>query len=130
MSTPQEHELLSQLAYQSWLDRGKPFGSPEVDWNRALELYTQDQSLASDRTVEQSRAVATPLNVDDLAPSPASTIKKRRRKTTASANSEVPMEVPPTTPTPPPTNPPTKAAGRTTRPKLNPTRHEGSGWSH
>lgn len=35
-----EHELLSRLAYQSWLDRGKPYGSPEVDWSIAVQHLT------------------------------------------------------------------------------------------
>ena len=30
-----DYELLSQVAYASWLARGKPEGSPEVDWTYA-----------------------------------------------------------------------------------------------
>ena len=26
------HELVAKLAYQLWEERGRPFGSPEVDW--------------------------------------------------------------------------------------------------
>jgi len=26
------HELVAKLAYQLWEQRGRPFGSPEVDW--------------------------------------------------------------------------------------------------
>ena len=26
------HELIAKLAYQHWEARGRPFGSPEVDW--------------------------------------------------------------------------------------------------
>ena len=29
------HELVAKLAYQLWEERGRPFGSPEVDWFRA-----------------------------------------------------------------------------------------------
>ncbi len=35
MADPFEHELLCKLAYQSWLQRGCPHGSPEVDWEHA-----------------------------------------------------------------------------------------------
>lgn len=35
MSDQFECDLLCRLAYQSWLDRGQPFGSPEVDWEAA-----------------------------------------------------------------------------------------------
>ena len=26
------HEFVSKLAYKLWEERGRPFGSPEVDW--------------------------------------------------------------------------------------------------
>lgn len=29
------HEFVSKLAYTLWEARGRPFGSPEVDWFRA-----------------------------------------------------------------------------------------------
>ena len=29
------HEFVAKLAYQLWEERGRPFGSPEVDWFRA-----------------------------------------------------------------------------------------------
>ena len=29
------HEFVAKLAYHYWEDRGRPFGSPEVDWIRA-----------------------------------------------------------------------------------------------
>jgi hypothetical protein len=33
----EEQALLESLAYQSWLERGQPIGSPEVDWERAKQ---------------------------------------------------------------------------------------------
>jgi len=30
-----DHTEIAQLAYQFWLDRGCPIGSPEEDWSRA-----------------------------------------------------------------------------------------------
>ena len=32
-----DHEIIEALAYQLWLDRGSPAGSPEIDWRRAEE---------------------------------------------------------------------------------------------
>ncbi|HYW43968.1 MAG TPA: DUF2934 domain-containing protein [Bryobacteraceae bacterium] len=32
-----EHEKIEALAYQLWLERGSPAGSPEIDWRRAEE---------------------------------------------------------------------------------------------
>ena len=36
------HEIVLELAYQHWERRGRPFGSPEVDWfaaENALRSY-------------------------------------------------------------------------------------------
>ena len=42
-SMPQ-HNQIAALAYQLWLDRGCPHGSPEDDWHRAeAKLRTRDQ---------------------------------------------------------------------------------------
>jgi hypothetical protein len=29
------HEFVAKLAYQLWEERGRPFGSPELDWSAA-----------------------------------------------------------------------------------------------
>ena len=29
------HEFVAKLAYKLWEERGRPFGSPEVDWSAA-----------------------------------------------------------------------------------------------
>lgn len=38
---PDAHELKAKLAYQFWEQRGRPFGSPEVDW------FSAEKALAS-----------------------------------------------------------------------------------
>ena len=38
------HEILKRLAYESWLERGRPIGSPEVDWQKAEEKIRSDLS--------------------------------------------------------------------------------------
>jgi hypothetical protein len=40
------HEFVAKLAYQYWEERGRPFGSPEVDWFRA-ERVVYESLLAS-----------------------------------------------------------------------------------
>jgi hypothetical protein len=43
-ATMQGQKLISELAYQLWEKRGRPFGSPEVDWyaaKKALACSTQ-----------------------------------------------------------------------------------------
>jgi hypothetical protein len=31
-----EHARIAELAYRYWEERGRPDGSPEVDWHRAV----------------------------------------------------------------------------------------------
>jgi len=38
-------ELTQQVAYQLWVERGRPFGSPEVDWYRAEVLIDRLTSI-------------------------------------------------------------------------------------
>lgn len=38
---PDSHELTAELAHQLWERRGRPFGSPEVDW------FAAEKALAS-----------------------------------------------------------------------------------
>ena len=42
------HDEIAKLAYEFWLRRGRPFGSPEIDWyaaENALRVrYSQEQS--------------------------------------------------------------------------------------
>ena len=37
------HELTAKLAYQFWEQRGRPFGSPEVDWFSAVKALASAQ---------------------------------------------------------------------------------------
>jgi len=45
-STSNEHRHIELLAYAYWEDRGRPEGSPEIDWFRAIE--TLGVELASE----------------------------------------------------------------------------------
>jgi len=40
-------ELTRQVAYQLWVERGRPLGSPEVDWFHAEVLLDQLGSIWS-----------------------------------------------------------------------------------
>jgi hypothetical protein len=45
-TAPVEHQTIEALAYQLWVERGSPLGSPETDWLRAEEqLQTTSQSV-------------------------------------------------------------------------------------
>ena len=41
MLKPQHHDVVSALAYELWLQRGCPLGSPELDWFSAEEVVKQ-----------------------------------------------------------------------------------------
>lgn len=50
---------LQALAYQLWLDRGSPVGSPEIDWFEAeARIRALLHTRASDRRREAQRAAA------------------------------------------------------------------------
>jgi hypothetical protein len=42
---PMMDKQIAQLAYHYWEERGRPFGSPEVDWYRAIEELNREQPL-------------------------------------------------------------------------------------
>jgi len=41
------HERTQKLAYQYWLDRGRPFGSSEIDWFAAEKSLSESDAAAS-----------------------------------------------------------------------------------
>jgi hypothetical protein len=47
---PLSEQRLRQIAYQAWLTRGSPTGSPEVDWQFALDYAAQLVNSASNDT--------------------------------------------------------------------------------
>lgn len=66
-----EHRRTAQLAYQLWERRGRPIGSPEVDWSAAealLRAPPQDQSSASSAPSQPPANGAIPnmVNTDEL----------------------------------------------------------------
>jgi hypothetical protein len=53
LSNDEQQQMLEQLAYQSWLSRGCPLGSPEVDWHHAITILNTQLTLVGS---EQSRS--------------------------------------------------------------------------
>jgi hypothetical protein len=54
------NELLQKLAYEFWEQRGRPVGSPEVDWQKAKEWLRSDGLDSS---------VGPPLSAFSMGPS-------------------------------------------------------------
>ena len=45
MTAKYEHDDIARIAYRSWLDRGQPDGSPEIDWYYALSVVTNQEEI-------------------------------------------------------------------------------------
>ena len=39
------HDEIAEIAYQAWVERGQPMGTPEVDWNYALAVVSDPEEL-------------------------------------------------------------------------------------
>jgi hypothetical protein len=56
------HEFVEELAYQLWMRRGCPLGSPDIDWFAAEQAVYEslvasgmiDPPLNGDQTIEQA----------------------------------------------------------------------------
>ncbi len=50
------HEKIAMRAYEKWVKRGRPFGSPEQDWNEAeAELKAEMSRTTSSATTPGMR---------------------------------------------------------------------------
>jgi Protein of unknown function (DUF2934) len=54
------HEVIKELAYEYWEERGRPMGSPEVDW------YKAEQTMRSSRLASP---VGPPFSAFSMGPS-------------------------------------------------------------
>ncbi len=45
MNLDERYQAISNLAYDLWLSRGQPIGSPEVDWEQAEQLLGRDNEI-------------------------------------------------------------------------------------
>jgi hypothetical protein len=49
MTEPEHHEKISARAYELWMERGCPIGSPEIDWHRAEAEITLGEGTPTRR---------------------------------------------------------------------------------
>jgi Protein of unknown function (DUF2934) len=42
---PVDCQRIAELAFALWMKRGRPMGSPELDWERAQELLAHDSGI-------------------------------------------------------------------------------------
>jgi len=51
------YEEISMRAYELWMERGRPHGSPDVDWHRAIEeLRSKTSGRTQTRTATAGRS--------------------------------------------------------------------------
>jgi hypothetical protein len=56
------HEFVAKLAYRLWEDRGRPFGSPEVDWfaaERAMYSALAASGLVAPSAIDSQHMAET-----------------------------------------------------------------------
>lgn len=64
MSSPATQDDIARLAYDLWIERGRPLGSPELDWERAerlLNLRFPAADISGDTQKEAPYAESVPL---------------------------------------------------------------------
>jgi hypothetical protein len=49
VSTENRHQRTSRLAYQLWEKRGRPLGTPEIDWTAAEKAIDSEPSLLAEQ---------------------------------------------------------------------------------
>lgn len=76
MSATPDTDSISHLAYRLWEERGRPFGSPEVDWSHAEELLRQTGlNGTSNGSIPAPVAIAPP-ELAPVSPSEPATLGK------------------------------------------------------
>ena len=96
MESRPTHEEIARLAYQLWEERGRPEGSPELDWERAeAALQIESTSLMQtpverDETMAEAR-LAEERNGSESSDAPAPAARKRRasKSVTAQKNTRI-----------------------------------------
>ncbi len=93
-----DRQAVRELAYELWLARGRPEGSPEADWYAAELHFSEQETFAAAREVEAmldsmttdtGDAAAAPAGspqakaVETEWPTPPATQPRRRRKGSA-----------------------------------------------
>ena len=85
MHTP-THEQIADLAYQLWQQRGCPEGSPEVDWDRAMQVLEMGPGsgnavlgFAGMRQDDQTLEGDAPRDSEEIRSMPPATRKSPRR---------------------------------------------------
>jgi len=75
-----EHPLLQELAYHAWIKRGRPIGSPDIDWQTAkqqLKQWSDQQKDSSELKHEDASEKNNHLSrepLDDVPPARESSV--------------------------------------------------------
>jgi hypothetical protein len=85
------YEQIAQLAYQLWEERGRPDGSPDVDWEHAVAALQIESVRLVQTSVERDAAMADARLAEDeqggSQSNGAAAARKRRSSKTSSQKS-------------------------------------------
>lgn len=59
MTEPYSHDEIAKLAYESWERRGRPAGSPEIDW------YAAERAMGLRDLQEEFSLFSLPLEAEE-----------------------------------------------------------------
>lgn len=76
MSTDARYEAVNALAHELWLKRGKPLGSPQVDWDEAVRQLTD--SYGDSMRVARNPDIAAMDNDSDQRTLPVIDVKEEQ----------------------------------------------------
>jgi hypothetical protein len=80
------YDDIARLAYQLWEERGRPDGSPQVDWERAEAALQIETTRLTQTPVERDEAMAEArLAEEDESTDSAVPPNARKRRTTRSS---------------------------------------------
>lgn len=77
------HELTEKLAYEYWKRRGRPYGSPEIDWfaaKKALGSSRRDDFSLYSLRLEPNEGPYQPIELSDRTKMVRDALTERPRK--------------------------------------------------
>jgi hypothetical protein len=68
LSKDEQYQMLERLAHQAWIDRGRPLGSPEVDWDQAVTILNTQLTLVNEQPLGGEHETFSELGNDEDTP--------------------------------------------------------------
>jgi hypothetical protein len=75
------HEKIARLAYQLWEERGRPNGSPEIDWKRAEVALQIETARLLQTPPERNEVMVESRLAEKESQATAGSVPVRKRRT-------------------------------------------------